>query len=143
MKGNVARSEICDPILKDFEQIDRNQWKHQVKQKLKIHVQLCMICSILSQVKKAMFHPKLVYNRPPLRCQNCQLRFFKDLGLERHLLGSHGLVSLNMLEAAVKGQERGHCPVRGCDKVDITFQNIFLCSSVMKRIILPPFYLFS
>merc|ERR1712110_164809 len=48
-------------------------------------------------------------------CQKCQFRFFTDQGLERHLLGSHGLVTASMQDAANKGQDSGRCPV--CGKV--------------------------
>lgn len=58
-------------------------------------------------------HPKMIYNRPPLNCQKCQYRFFTDQGLERHLLGSHGLVTSSMQEAANKGKDAGRCPVCG------------------------------
>ena len=67
---------------------------------------------IFLQVK---IHPKMIYNRPPLNCQKCQFRFFTDQGLERHLLGSHGLVTASMQDAANKGQDSGRCPV--CGKV--------------------------
>ena len=60
-------------------------------------------------------HPKMIHNRPPLNCQKCQFRFFTDQGLERHLLGSHGLVTASMQDAANKGQDSGRCPV--CGKV--------------------------
>ena len=36
-------------------------------------------------------------------------------GLERHLLGSHGLVTASMQDLANKGQDSGRCPV--CGKV--------------------------
>lgn len=55
----------------------------------------------------------MIYNRPPLNCQKCQYRFFTDQGLERHLLGSHGLVTSSMQEAANKGKDAGRCPVCG------------------------------
>ena len=61
----------------------------------------------------------MIYNRPPLNCQKCQFRFFTDQGLERHLLGSHGLVTASMQDAANKGQDSGRCPV--CGKVPIYF----------------------
>ncbi|KOC67049.1 MOG interacting and ectopic P-granules protein 1 [Habropoda laboriosa] len=50
---------------------------------------------------------------PPLNCQKCQFRFFTDQGLERHLLGSHGLVTSSMQEAANKGKDAGRCPACG------------------------------
>lgn len=84
----------------------------------------------------------MIYNRPPLNCQKCQFRFFTDQvcplfffiltwqnpksyqhiignffacpqGLERHLLGSHGLVTSSMQEAANKGKDAGRCPACG------------------------------
>merc|ERR1719239_1242735 len=93
----VARAtlicEICDGYIKDLEQLRNHmQWIHKVK-----------------------IHPKMIYNRPPLNCQKCQFRFFTDQGLERHLLGSHGLVTASMQDAANKGQDSGRCPV--CGKV--------------------------
>lgn len=38
-------------------------------------------------------------------------------GLERHLLGTHGLVTSSMQEAANKGKDAGRCPICGkvCD----------------------------
>jgi len=84
---------ICD--LQDLEQLRNHmQWIHKVK-----------------------IHPKMIYNRPPLNCQKCQFRFFTDQGLERHLLGSHGLVTSSMQEAANKGKDGGRCPV--CGRVSI------------------------
>ena len=65
-------------------------------------------------------HPKMIYNRPPLNCQKCQFRFFTDQGVERHLLGSHGLVTASMQDAANKGQDSGRCPV--CGKVSFSFR---------------------
>jgi uncharacterized C2H2 Zn-finger protein len=85
--------EICDGYIKDLEQLRNHmQWIHKVK-----------------------IHPKMIHNRPPLNCQKCQFRFFTDQGLERHLLGSHGLVTASMQESANKGQDSGRCPV--CGKV--------------------------
>ncbi|CAG0895813.1 unnamed protein product [Darwinula stevensoni] len=85
--------EICDGYIKDLEQLRNHmQWIHKVK-----------------------IHPKMIHNRPPLNCQKCQFRFFTDQGLERHLLGSHGLVTSSMQEAANRGQDSGRCPI--CGKV--------------------------
>lgn len=89
-------------------------------------------------------HPKMIYNRPPLNCQKCQFRFFTDQGLERHLLGSHGLVTSSMQEAANKGKDAGRCPVCGrvsCQidrnsrkfKVSLLYNNFyphFLCRCI-------------
>lgn len=61
-----------------------------------------------------------IISRPPLNCQKCQFRFFTDQGLERHLLGSHGLVTSSMQDAANKSKDSGRCPV--CGRVS----NIFI-----------------
>merc|ERR1719211_907532 len=92
-KDNFVICEICDGYIRDLEQL-RN------------HMQF---------IHKVKIHPKMIYNRPPLNCQKCQFRFFTDQGLERHLLGSHGLVTASMQDAANKGQDNGRCPV--CGKV--------------------------
>ncbi|XP_013197485.2 MOG interacting and ectopic P-granules protein 1 [Amyelois transitella] len=90
-KAAFVICEICDGYIKDLEQLRNHmQWIHKVK-----------------------IHPKMIYNRPPLNCQKCQFRFFTDQGLERHLLGSHGLVTSSMQEAANKGKDAGRCPVCG------------------------------
>lgn len=90
-KASFVICEICDGYIKDLEQLRNHmQWMHKVK-----------------------IHPKMIYNRPPLNCQKCQFRFFTDQGLERHLLGSHGLVTSSMQEAANKGRDAGRCPVCG------------------------------
>jgi len=90
-KPTFVICEICDGYIKDLEQLRNHmQWIHKVK-----------------------IHPKMIYNRPPLNCQKCQFRFFTDQGLERHLLGSHGLVTSSMQEAANKGKDGGRCPVCG------------------------------
>lgn len=84
-KPSFVICEICDGYIKDLEQLRNHmQWIHKVK-----------------------IHPKMIYNRPPLNCQKCQYRFFTDQGLERHLLGSHGLVTSSMQEAANKGKDGG------------------------------------
>ncbi|XP_014286535.1 MOG interacting and ectopic P-granules protein 1 isoform X1 [Halyomorpha halys] len=91
VKTTFVICEICDGYIKDLEQLRNHmQWIHKVK-----------------------IHPKMIYNRPPLNCQKCQFRFFTDQGLERHLLGSHGLVTSSMQEAANKGRDGGRCPVCG------------------------------
>lgn len=90
-KASFVICEICDGYIKDLEQLRNHmQWMHKVK-----------------------IHPKMIHNRPPLNCQKCQFRFFTDQGLERHLLGSHGLVTSSMQEAANKGKDAGRCPVCG------------------------------
>lgn len=38
-------------------------------------------------------------------------------GLERHLLGAHGLVTSSMQEAANKGKDAGRCPA--CGRVSV------------------------
>ncbi|KAK4877231.1 hypothetical protein RN001_009737 [Aquatica leii] len=90
-KNSFVICEICDGYIKDLEQLRNHmQWIHKVK-----------------------IHPKMIYNRPPLNCQKCQFRFFTDQGLERHLLGSHGLVTSSMQEAANRSKDSGRCPVCG------------------------------
>lgn len=90
-KTTFVICEICDGYIKDLEQLRNHmQWIHKVK-----------------------IHPKMIYNRPPLNCQKCQFRFFTDQGLERHLLGSHGLVTSSMQEAANRGKDAGRCPACG------------------------------
>lgn len=90
-KSTFVICEICDGYIKDLEQLRNHmQWIHKVK-----------------------IHPKMIYNRPPLNCQKCQFRFFTDQGLERHLLGTHGLVTSSMQEAANRGKDAGRCPVCG------------------------------
>ena len=83
-------------------------WDLQDLEQLRNHMQW---------IHKVKIHPKMIYNRPPLNCQKCQFRFFTDQGLERHLLGSHGLVTSSMQEAANKGKDGGRCPV--CGRVSI------------------------
>lgn len=68
----------------------------------------------------------MIYNRPPLNCQKCQYRFFTDQGLERHLLGSHGLVTSSMQEAANNGKDAGRCPVCGKVKRPFLMRNLYL-----------------
>lgn len=68
----------------------------------------------------------MIYNRPPLNCQKCQFRFFTDQGLERHLLGSHGLVTSSMQEAANKSKDAGRCPV--CGRVSYWFFEVLSCN---------------
>ncbi|KAK9877971.1 hypothetical protein WA026_020186 [Henosepilachna vigintioctopunctata] len=90
-KNSFVICEICDGYIKDLEQLRNHmQWIHKVK-----------------------IHPKMIYNRPPLNCQKCQFRFFTDQGLERHLLGSHGLVTSSMQDAANRSKDAGRCPVCG------------------------------
>lgn len=67
----------------------------------------------------------MIYNRPPLNCQKCQFRFFTDQGLERHLLGSHGLVTSSMQEAANKSKDAGRCPVCGRVSESNTITTLF------------------
>ncbi|GBP15568.1 MOG interacting and ectopic P-granules protein 1 [Eumeta japonica] len=84
--GNKAQfviCEICDGYIKDLEQL-RN------------HMQW-------------MHKGQGTYISYP----TVTLKFFTDQGLERHLLGSHGLVTSSMQEAANKGKDAGRCPVCG------------------------------
>ncbi|ROT79522.1 hypothetical protein C7M84_001753 [Penaeus vannamei] len=101
-KPSFVICEICDGYIKDLEQL-RN------------HMNL---------IHKVKIHPKMIYNRPPLNCQKCQHRFFTDQGLERHLLGTHGLVTSSMQEAANKGKDAGRCPI--CGKLTCLYSCIML-----------------
>ncbi|XP_076373059.1 uncharacterized protein LOC143257885 isoform X2 [Tachypleus tridentatus] len=83
--------EICDGYIKNQEE-------------LRSHMHM---------IHKVKIHPKMLQNRPPLNCQKCQWRFFTDQGLERHLLGSHGLVTSNMQELAQRSQDGGRCTICG------------------------------
>lgn len=83
--------EICDAYIKDLSQLKSHmQWIHQVR-----------------------MHQKVLESRPPLNCQKCHWRFFTDQGLERHLLGAHGLVTSNMQELVDKGDDGGRCTICG------------------------------
>ncbi|KAF8786880.1 MOG interacting and ectopic P-granules protein 1 like protein [Argiope bruennichi] len=89
--NSLVVCEICDGYIKDLEQ-------------LRTHMQL---------IHKVKIHPKMLVSRPPLNCQKCQWRFFTDQGLERHLLGAHGLVTSNMQELANKNRDAGCCTICG------------------------------
>ncbi|XP_054165316.1 MOG interacting and ectopic P-granules protein 1-like isoform X2 [Oppia nitens] len=89
--GTFVICEICDGYIKDLEQLRTHmQWIHKVK-----------------------IHPKMLASRPPLNCQKCQWRFFTDQGLERHLLGAHGLVTSNMQDMVNQNQDGGRCTICG------------------------------
>ncbi|KAH9370169.1 hypothetical protein HPB48_013091 [Haemaphysalis longicornis] len=89
--ASLISCEICDCSIKDMEQFRTHmQWIHKVK-----------------------IHTRMLASRPPLNCQKCQRRFYTDQGLERHLLGSHGLVTANMQELANSGKDAGRCPLCG------------------------------
>lgn len=115
-KTSFVICEICDGYIKDLEQLRNHmQWMHKVKVSsienfdwMFFFFKYLIFYCLFSQI-----HPKMIYNRPPLNCQKCQFRFFTDQGLERHLLGSHGLVTSSMQEAANKGKDAGRCPVCG------------------------------
>ncbi|XP_017482486.1 PREDICTED: MOG interacting and ectopic P-granules protein 1-like [Rhagoletis zephyria] len=89
--GNFVMCEICDGYIKDLDQLRTHMhWIHKVR-----------------------IHPKMLANRPPLNCQKCQWRFFTDQGLERHLLGAHGLVTSNMQDMVNQNQDGGRCTICG------------------------------
>ncbi|CAG0883491.1 unnamed protein product [Cyprideis torosa] len=70
VQSNYVICEICDGYIKGLDDLKQHMnWVHKIK-----------------------IHQKMLKCRPPLNCQKCQYRFFTDQGLERHLLGSHGLV---------------------------------------------------
>ncbi|UXI19500.1 YTH domain protein [Sarcoptes scabiei] len=90
-KGSFVMCEICDGYIKDLEQLRTHMhWIHKVR-----------------------IHPKMLASRPPLNCQKCQWRFFTDQGLERHLLGAHGLVTSNMQDMVNQNQDGGRCTICG------------------------------
>lgn len=91
-KESYRICEICDIYIESFLEFTSHMLKaHEVK----IH------CKFQST------------SRPPLCCQRCHWRFFTDQGLERHLLGSHGLVTINMQEKADKHIDSGRCTICG------------------------------
>lgn len=91
--GTFLICEICDGYIENFSQFKSHmQWVHKVK-----------------------IHQKMLEgSRPPLNCQKCQWRFYTDQGLERHLLGAHGLVTPNMREQADNETDSGRCTICGC-----------------------------
>ena len=70
-------------------------------------------------------------------------------GLERHLLGTHGLVTASMQDLANKGQDSGRCPVCGKvyqwkllnhvakDHMKVSLQNMFSARIKKKRSRIP------
>lgn len=129
-KAQFVICEICDGYIKDLEQLRNHmQWMHKVK----VQLGACKIArNFLNFCLFLQIHPKMIYNRPPLNCQKCQFRFFTDQGLERHLLGSHGLVTSSMQEAANKGKDAGRCPV--CGRVGFVNNSIYLKTHFLNEI---------
>lgn len=134
--GKFVICEICDGLIKDLDQLRNHmQWMHKVKVTALTLFDLtttktiksCFCSTFVSQ----QIHPKMIYNRPPLNCQKCQFRFFTDQGLERHLLGSHGLVTSSMQDAANRGKDAGRCPV--CGKVCVIFKLRFNLSGTFEK----------
>lgn len=83
--------EICDGYLTDL-----------------VHLRLHM-----HRIHHLVIHRATLTHRPPLNCQKCERRFFTDQGLERHLLGSHGMVTPNMQSLAKRSKDAGRCPACG------------------------------
>ncbi|XP_037563996.1 uncharacterized protein LOC119442977 isoform X1 [Dermacentor silvarum] len=83
--------EICDGYLTDL-----------------VHLRLHM-----HRIHHLVIHRATLTHRPPLNCQKCERRFFTDQGLERHLLGAHGMVTPNMQSLAKHGKDAGRCPACG------------------------------
>lgn len=91
-EGTFVICEICDAYIDNVSFFKSHmQWVHKVK----IH----------SKVLEPL--------TPPLKCQKCNWRYFTDQGLERHLLGSHGLVTSNMQELADQEKDSGRCTICG------------------------------
>ena len=115
-KGTFVICEICDGYIKDLEQLRTHmQWIHKVK-----------------------IHPKMLASRPPLNCQRCQWRFFTDQGLERHLLGAHGLVTSNMQEQVNQSNDGGRCTVCGrifANKLVAHMNQVIILISPLSRLI--------
>lgn len=115
-KSSFVICEICDGYIKDLDQLRSHmQMIHKVKVSGGRSDRRITSAFVLTEMFYSLLqiHPKMIYNRPPLNCQKCQYRFFTDQGLERHLLGSHGLVTSSMQEAANCGQDSGRCPICG------------------------------
>lgn len=108
-KNSFVICEICDGYIKVGFRI--RGFAHELN--LAYFQDLEQLRNHMQWIHKVKIHPKMIYNRPPLNCQKCQFRFFTDQGLERHLLGSHGLVTSSMQEASNKGKDGGRCPVCG------------------------------
>jgi hypothetical protein len=91
-EGTFVICEICDAYIDNVSFFKSHmQWVHKVK----IHTK------VLETLK------------PPLNCQKCNWRYFTDQGLERHLLGSHGLVTTNMQDLADHDKDSGRCTICG------------------------------
>ncbi|KAH8042506.1 hypothetical protein HPB51_023834 [Rhipicephalus microplus] len=84
----VIACEICDGFVKDLAQ-------------LRLH---------MHRTHSVKIHRATLSQRPPLSCQKCDRRCFSDQGLERHLLGAHGMVTPNMQYMAKRGRDAGRCP---------------------------------
>nr|XP_050045791.2 uncharacterized protein LOC126542776 [Dermacentor andersoni] len=83
--------EICDGYIKDLGH-------------LRLH---------MHRIHHMVIHRATLSCRPPLNCQKCERRFFTDQGLERHLLGSHGMITPNMQSLAKRSKDAGRCPICG------------------------------
>ncbi|XP_075536073.1 uncharacterized protein LOC142571529 isoform X2 [Dermacentor variabilis] len=83
--------EICDGYVKDLGH-------------LRLH---------MHRIHHMVIHRATLSCRPPLNCQKCERRFFTDQGLERHLLGSHGMITPNMQSLAKRSKDAGRCPICG------------------------------
>ncbi|XP_065290435.1 uncharacterized protein [Dermacentor albipictus] len=88
---SVVVCEICDGYIKDLGH-------------LRLH---------MHRIHHMVIHRATLSCRPPLNCQKCERRFFTDQGLERHLLGSHGMITPNMQSLAKRSKDAGRCPICG------------------------------
>ncbi|KAL1435453.1 hypothetical protein MTO96_000128 [Rhipicephalus appendiculatus] len=84
----VMTCEICDGFVRDLAQ-------------LRLH---------MHRTHGVTIHRATLSQRPPLSCRKCDRRCFTDQGLERHLLGAHGMVTPNMQYMAKRGRDAGRCP---------------------------------
>lgn len=79
--------EICDSYISDLQQ-------------LRLHMLI---------IHKVKLHSRVLESKPPLTCGRCGWRFFTDQGLERHLLGLHGLVTTNLQDQVNQETDSGRC----------------------------------
>lgn len=120
-KSNFIICEICDTYTKDLSDLRTHMTViHEVSlcpifsEPSLVHISFADLTRPSSiPVIQLKMHQKMLERRPPLSCQKCKWRFFTDQGLERHLLGVHGLVTSNVQTQVEKNQDSGRCTVCG------------------------------